>query len=54
MNAYQVIDEKNWARAMHGMVFRESVEPAFVDGIHIGQFADALQKYVDEYGKMNP
>lgn len=32
MNAYQVIDEKNWARAMHCMVFRESVEPAFVDG----------------------
>ncbi len=29
LNTYQVIDEKNWERAMHCMVFRESVEPAF-------------------------
>lgn len=29
MNTYQVIDEKNWERTMHCMVFRESVEPAF-------------------------
>ena len=29
MNTYQVIDEKKWERAMHCMVFRESVEPAF-------------------------
>ncbi len=29
MNTYQVIDEKNWERATHCMVFRESVEPAF-------------------------
>ena len=29
MNTYQVIDEKNWERAMHCMVFRGSVEPAF-------------------------
>ena len=29
MNHYQVIDEKNWERAMHCMVFRNSVEPAF-------------------------
>ena len=28
-NAYRVIDEKNWERAMHCMVFRNSVEPAF-------------------------
>ncbi|MDD2217484.1 MAG: CatA-like O-acetyltransferase [Eubacteriales bacterium] len=28
-NSYQVIDEKNWERAMHCMVFRNSVEPAF-------------------------
>lgn len=28
-NTYQVIDEKNWDRAMHCMVFRNSVEPAF-------------------------
>jgi len=28
-NFYQVIDEKNWERAMHCMVFRNSVEPAF-------------------------
>lgn len=26
---YQVIDEKNWKRAMHCQVFRNSVEPAF-------------------------
>ena len=29
MNHYQVIDEKSWERAMHCMVFRNSVEPAF-------------------------
>ena len=29
MSHYQVIDEKNWKRAMHCMVFRNSVEPAF-------------------------
>ncbi len=28
-NSYRVIDEKNWKRAMHCMVFRNSVEPAF-------------------------
>ena len=28
-NQYQVIDEKTWERAMHCMVFRNSVEPAF-------------------------
>lgn len=28
-NSYQVIDEKTWNRAMHCMVFRNSVEPAF-------------------------
>lgn len=28
-NSYMVIDEKNWKRAMHCMVFRNSVEPAF-------------------------
>ena len=28
-NNYQVIDEKTWERAMHCMVFRDSVEPAF-------------------------
>lgn len=28
-NTYQVIDEKKWERAMHCMVFRNSVEPAF-------------------------
>lgn len=29
MNPYKVIDEKTWDRAMHCMVFRNSVEPAF-------------------------
>lgn len=28
-NSYQVIDESTWKRAMHCMVFRNSVEPAF-------------------------
>ncbi len=28
-NNYRIIDEKNWKRAMHCMVFRNSVEPAF-------------------------
>lgn len=27
--SYQIIDEKNWKRAMHCQVFRNSVEPAF-------------------------
>lgn len=29
MNTYQIIDENNWERATHCMVFRNSVEPAF-------------------------
>ena len=28
-NQYRVIDEKAWDRAMHCMVFRNSIEPAF-------------------------
>ena len=28
-NKYKVIDEKTWDRAMHCMIFRDSVEPAF-------------------------
>lgn len=28
-NTYKIIDEKTWERAMHCMVFRDSVEPAF-------------------------
>lgn len=28
-NTYQIINEKTWERAMHCMVFRNSVEPAF-------------------------
>lgn len=28
-NHYTIIDEKSWERAMHCMVFRDSVEPAF-------------------------
>ena len=28
-NSYKVIDEKNWKRAMHCMVFRNRVEPAY-------------------------
>lgn len=58
-NQYKVIDESKWERAMHCMVFRNSVEPAFcvtfeahhsfVDGLHIGQFADALQNYLSSF-----
>ena len=28
-NQYKIIDEFKWERAMHCMVFRNSVEPAF-------------------------
>lgn len=28
-NTYMIIDEKTWERAMHCMIFRNSVEPAF-------------------------
>ena len=28
-STYKLIDEKTWDRAMHCMVFRNSVEPAF-------------------------
>lgn len=28
-NSYKVIDEKKWKRAMHCMVFRKAIEPAF-------------------------
>lgn len=28
-NNYQIINENEWERAMHCMVFRDSVEPAF-------------------------
>ena len=65
-NTYQIIDEKTWKRAMHCMVFRNSVEPvckngriimpvsvqahhSFVDGIQIGKFVDALQRYMDSF-----
>lgn len=29
MNDYKVIDEKNWKRSMHCMIFRNSIEPSF-------------------------
>lgn len=28
-NTYQIVDEKNWERSMHCMIFRNSIEPAF-------------------------
>lgn len=28
-NTYKIVDEKNWERAMHCMVFRNRIEPAF-------------------------
>jgi chloramphenicol O-acetyltransferase type A len=28
-NSYLIIDEKTWPRAIHCMVFRNSIEPAF-------------------------
>lgn len=29
LNTYEVIDEKNWKRALHCQIFRNSIEPAF-------------------------
>lgn len=28
-NKYEIIDEKNWNRAMHCAIFRNSIDPAF-------------------------
>lgn len=28
-NSYKIIDQNTWERAMHCMIFRNSVEPAF-------------------------
>ena len=29
MNRYEIVDERNWERAIHCAVFRDCVEPAF-------------------------
>ena len=45
-NAYKVIDEKTWDRAMHCMVFRNSVEPAFcvTFDVEITNFLQQIRK----------
>lgn len=40
---YQIIDEKNWKRAMHCQVFRNSVEPAFCVTLEL-DITDFLRK----------
>ena len=52
MNTYKEIDENNWERAMHGrtvMPLSVQANHSFVDGIHIGKFAEAIQRYMNEY-----
>ncbi len=45
-NNYRVIDEKTWSRAMHCMIFRDSVEPAFCVTFEaeITNFKDKVKK----------
>ena len=45
-NSYQIIDEKTWKRAMHCMVFRNSLEPAFCVTFELN-ITDFLQKIKD-------
>lgn len=47
-NTYTVIDETTWDRAMHCMVFRNSVEPAFC--VTFEADITGFQKYVKEQG----
>ena len=50
-NTYQIIDEKTWKRAMHCMVFRNSVEPAFcvTFEVDITKFLKLVKEQVLEY-----
>ena len=45
-NQYKIIDEKNWKRAMHCKVFRNSVEPAFcvTFELDITHFLEAVRR----------
>lgn len=45
-NSYKIIDENNWERAMHCMIFRNSVEPAFCVTFEVD--VTAFRKYVKE------
>lgn len=47
-NNYQVIDESNWKRAMHCMIFRNSVEPAFCVTFEVD--VTNFLKYTKEHG----
>lgn len=46
MNSYRIVDEKNWDRAMHCMIFRNSVEPAFcvTFEVDITNFVEKVKK----------
>ncbi len=50
-NTYKVIDEKNWDRAMHCAVFRNSIEPAFcvTFEIEITSFLEKIKKILTKY-----
>ena len=45
-NQYKIIDERNWKRAMHCKVFRNSVEPAFcvTFELDITHFLEAVRR----------
>lgn len=45
-NSYKVIDENTWERAIHCMIFRNSVEPAFCVTFEVD--VTGLKKYVKE------
>ena len=49
-NQYKIIDEKNWKRAMHCKVFRNSVEPAFcvTFELDITHFLEACLLYTSD------
>jgi chloramphenicol O-acetyltransferase type B len=46
VNSYRIVDEKNWDRAMHCMIFRNSVEPAFcvTFEVDITNFVEKVKK----------
>ena len=45
-NSYRIINEATWERAMHCMVFRNSVEPAFCVTFEVD--VTELKKYVKD------
>ena len=47
-NEYMIIDESNWERAIHCMVFRNSIEPAFCVTFEVD--ITGFRKKVDEEG----